>query len=272
MTPFRQTIRAGQSGSDVLAVKRALVKMRVHGTESLVLSGEQGKFAGDVFVECLKATQRGHALKADGIYGPTTHAVVARHFDLYGVSLYRRARIRKPPVPPTPWADAPKLARRLLEHRQHGRYHADNPGDLYDLERTAAGKPVWTALGAYVHLHAQPLALLVWLIEDQHMRIGTFALASDHHRNDGPHGHVGGWAVDISSVDGVSIAGGGSRDETLKVVRAIHDGPHRPWQLIADGYAYTHDFTISALTIPSAGYYGYSTMRGHRDHVHAGYH
>ena len=97
MTPYRQPIRGGQSGRDVLAVKRALRKMGAPGCEKLAVSGAAGEFAGSAFVACLKALQAAHTLAADGVYGPATHRLVAPHFDLYGIFLYRTARIRKPP-------------------------------------------------------------------------------------------------------------------------------------------------------------------------------
>lgn len=92
MTPYRQPIKPGMIGRDVLAVKRALQRMGVKGASSLVLN----QAAGISFVTCLKTVQRAHGITPTGLYGPKTHAVVAPHFDLYGAWLYRTATLRHP--------------------------------------------------------------------------------------------------------------------------------------------------------------------------------
>lgn len=264
MTKFRQLIRPGQSGRDVKAVKLAYRKMGVAGSGAMTLS----KRAGPAFVHVTKTVQKHHGLKVDGIYGKSTHAVVAPHFSKYSVWLYRTAKIRQPAPPPTPNLDAQAAAKKLLAS---GKWHADNPGDLRDMEATAAGKAVWSQGGYWVHVDKRPLDALLYIIEHGHS-VGTFAICSDHH-NDGPHGHSGGLAVDISSIDGVSVASSHARDKTLAVAKILHDAPGtlHPWQLICDGYGYMHDNAISAETIPGAGYYGYTTMSQHRNHIHVGY-
>ena len=269
-TPFRQLIRPGDEGRDVKAVKRAMVKMRIARTGAMRLNGH----AGDAFVACIRQVERSHGIKSDGIYGKQTHAIVAPHFDAYGSRLYRTAKIRKPPIPPTPAGGAQANAKTLLELNKAGHYHADNPADLTQIELTAAGKPVWSAQGKYVHLDPRVLQLLVWLIEDKHFKIGTYALCTDH-GNDGPNGHAGGKAVDISSVNGVAVSSPGGKALTLELAKLLHGGTPaalHPWQLICDGYGYQHDAAISACTIPNAGFYGYTTMSEHRNHIHVGYH
>jgi hypothetical protein len=117
------------------------------------------------------------------------------------------------------------------------------------------------------------LQLLVWLIKDKHFKIGTYAICTDHHY-DGPHGHSGGKAVDISSVNGTAVSSPGGKQTTLELAKVLHSGTPsvlHPWQLICDGYGYQHDPAISACTIPSPGFYGYTTMSQHRNHVHVGY-
>lgn len=250
------------------AVKRAYVKMGVKGAGALAKT----QSAGPAFVSVTKTVQRQNHLKADGVYGASTHAVVAPHFDAYGTRLYRSAKIRVPPVPPPPVGGAQAEAKRLLVLAGEGRYHADNPGDLHDITETAAGKPVWSQGGYWVHIDPRPLQLLVWLIDGLGHRIGTYAICSDHH-DDGPHGHSGGLAVDVSSIDGVTLASPESRGETLVVARALHTAPGalRPRQLICDGYGGVHDAEIAACIIPYPAYYDSGTLQGHRTHIHAGY-
>lgn len=266
MTPFRQVIRAGQSGLDVLAVKRTVKRMKAQDSEGIVINRK----AGSVLIHVFRAIQHNHGLTPDGVYGPKLHAIIAPHFKAYERLLYRTAKIRKLPPPPPPTGSAQAEARLLLSYRDQGKYRADNWGDLIDIEHTARGEAVWSQCGYWVHLDPRPLRLLVWLIQ-QGYSIGTFALCSDHHC-DGPHGHSGGLAVDISSVNGISIASGAARDDTLEVARKINHAPGlRPRQQICDGYGYRHDSSIAACSIPGAWYYGETTMSEHRNHIHAGY-
>lgn len=259
--PFRQLVRPGEKGLDVLAYHRALRKM---GYRRVLLS----RTAGPQFCDAVRHVQRDHGLRSDGIIGEKTHRIVGAHFDAYGAKLYRTARIRKPPAP----TSAQAAAKRLLELSRAGKYRADNPGDLRDIEAAALGHQVWSRGGRWVKIDARPLEMLVWLIDEMGYRVGTFALCSDHHF-DGWKGHAGGYATDISSIDGVSIGSGSeiARILTARVAGMIRYGRLRPWQLICDGYGGRHDPTIAALTIPSAGFYGSSTMAGHRNHIHVGY-
>lgn len=270
-TAYRQPILPGDQGADVKAVKRAMVKMAARGAGTLIINNQ----AGSAFVQVLNTIFRQHGLKADGKYGPGAHAIIAPHFDLYGISLYRKAAIRDrtPPPPTIGYETAKQAAQRLLGHATHGRYHADNPGDLRDLQRTANGDPVWSALGRWVYVDHRPLELVVWLIEERGHKIGTYAICSDHH-NDGAHGHSGGFAIDISSIDGHGIGGGGAHAITLAVVQAIRfHSPAilRPRQLICDGAEGVRYSDIAACCLPYEGYYDSSTLRGHLDHCHAGF-
>lgn len=265
---FRQVIRPGANGSDVWAVKRALIKMHVKGSGSLAHT----KNAGESFVKCIKTVERNHDKKVDGIYGPQVHKIIAPYFDLYGRLLYRTAAIRKPPTPPVPVGNAQSLARRLLTYHAQGKYHADNPGDMNDIRSAADGKAVWSRGGYYTHIDPKVFEVLIWLIEEGH-KIGTFAICSDH-SNDGPHGHAGGRAVDISSIDGVSVAAHNARNVTLQIARVLHNAPAalKPRQLICGGYGYIRDWEISDYCIPAAdSFYGSETMREHCNHIHCGF-
>ncbi len=270
MVKFKQLIRPGQRGKDVRAVKRAMLDMGIKGSGAL---GKTNR-AGPQFVKVLKRVQNQHGLPADGIYGKATHKFIAPHFDAYGRVLYRTAKFRRIKVPKVTDLSAQAAARKLLEFAKQGKYHADNPGDLRDLERTARGEAVWSQAGRWLHIDKRPLEALVLFIE-KGFKIGTFAICSDHHY-DGPHGHAGGLAVDISSINGVSVGAHSdiAKEATLKLAKVIHNelpaGLHA-WQEICDGYGYVHYQPIADCTIPGAFFYGYSTMSEHRNHIHLGY-
>lgn len=272
MTPFRQIIRQGQSGSDVVAVKRAMQRMNVPGSGALNLSLRRRKFAGASFTKCVKTLQRGHKLHQDGIYGKKTHELVAPHFDAYGRLLYRRAKIRKPPTPSVP-TTAAGAAKRLLELQKSGKYHDDRGTTIAQLVATAAGKSVWSPLGHNVAIDERTLEVLCWLIEVKGFKVGTFALCTDH-GPDSPHGHAGGFAVDISSVDGISILSSASKPKVVALLKALHAAPTRvrPRQLISGGIANRRDADCSALCVPGAdAYYGATTMMQHCNHIHVGF-
>jgi hypothetical protein len=266
---FRQIIKPGNRGSDVRAVKRAIKKMNISGSGGLSTTN----FAGTSFTACIRRVQRNNNLKADGIYGQATHKIIAPRFDTYGRLLYARAKIRKPPIPATPPGDAQANAKKLLQYQKEGKYHADNSLELGQIKLTADGKAVWSQAGRWLHIDARVMKVLVWLIE-QDYDIGTYAMCSDHH-NDGPHGHSGGLAVDISSINGVAVVAQSAKSKELvtKVMNRLHNAPAgiKPRQLICDGYGGMHNSTISNLTIPNASFYGYTTMSQHRNHIHVGY-
>lgn len=268
MTPFKQPIRPGQSGSDVTAVKRALRKMHIHGYESL----SSDDHAGSAFVNVLKNVQRAHGLVVDGVYGPGTHSFIAPNFDAYGIMLYKSAKIRPMPLPPMPTGNAQTNAKKLLVYHAQGLYVARNAGDLSDIQHTAQGDPVWSQHGLWVHIDARVFELLVWLIEDGH-KIGTYAICSDHH-DDGLKGHAGGKAVDIEWIDGVAVGLATARDEALTIAKLLHQVPAglNLRQLICGGYGYIRDNEISGYSIPgSDSYYGSVTMSEHCNHLHAGF-
>jgi hypothetical protein len=197
--------------------------------------------------------------------------VIAPHFDAADEALYEKAAIRVLEDLPAPAGNAAALAQQLLQLQGQGKYHSDNPGDIVDLKATAAGKAVRSQSGQLVHVDERVLRVLIHLIEQGHT-IGTFAICSDHH-DDGPHGHAGGLAVDISSIDGHSIASSSARAAVLAVNRKLHDaGALKPRQLISGGVGNVRDSEISALSLPAAdSFFGTSTMLDHCNHIHVGY-
>lgn len=276
MIELTHPIKPGMSGSDVKAVKLAYRRMGVQGSGSMTLSDR----AGPAFVHTTRSFQRNHGLPVHDDYDKITHNKLANEkrdgksaFSTWAWLLFRRGQRKRNPVPqPVVNMSAQAAARKLKDFHAQGKFHDDSGRIMAQINAAAEGKPVWSQMGRWVHLDQRMLEALVELIE-KGFRIGCFAMCSDH-PYDGPHGHAGGKAVDISSVNGISIASHTARQVTVDVAWHLHhDMPTvlRPWQLICDGYGYMHDSTISALTLPSASFFGYATMRVHRTHVHLGY-
>jgi hypothetical protein len=265
MIDFKQLILPGDVGSDVLAVKHTLRSMAIKGNEAIVMNN----IAGRAFVATLRNAQAQGGITVDGKYGRNTHALIAPHFTPDDEALYKRAAIRHP-VPELASGDAAANARQLLQFQAQGKYHADNPGDLSDIKATAEGHAVRSQSGQLVHIDARVMQILVHLIEKGHT-IGTFAICTDHH-DDGPHGHAGGRAVDISTIDGHSIASSSARAAVLQVDQQLHNaGALVPRQLITGGVGNRIDQTIEGFTLPNAAFYGSETMKEHTNHIHIGY-
>lgn len=263
MTPvFKQPVYPNDKGSDVLAYHRAL---RKRGYKKVLI----GRTAGPQFVAAIKQVQKNHKLKVDGVLGEKTFNVIKGSIDSYGAWLIKVSKLRHHVLPGTPQA----LAKRLLELHAQGKWRDDNGQGLWQIQRVANGQALYSKCGGYVHLDVRVLRTIVWLIDVKGYRIGTYAWCSDHFC-DGYHGHAGGLAVDISSINGISVASNSSlaRLYTYSVARALYySSDHRPRQLICDGYGYMHYGPISALCIPYASYYGYKTLSEHRNHIHVGY-
>lgn len=266
MVEFKQVILPGDEGADVLAVKQALRRMGVKGSGAMNMS----RRAGPAFVAAVTVVQRQHHVTTDGKYGKDTHAFVAPHFTAADQVLYKQSAIRKHEAPPAPSANAAAAAQRLLDVMGQGKYHADNHGDLADIQATAAGHAVHSQHGGMVHVDPRVMQVLLHLIDLGHT-IGTFAICSDHH-DDGIHGHAGGRAVDISTIDGHAVASPSSRSSVLIVDNALRNaGSLTPRQLISGGCGNARDAEIMALCIPSAGFFGAATISDHCNHIHVGY-
>jgi hypothetical protein len=265
MIDFRQLILPGDVGSDVLAVKHTLRRMAIKGNEAITMNNT----AGPAFVATLRNAQAQGDITVDGKYGRNTHALIAPHFTPDDEALYQRAAIRHP-VPELASGDAAANARQLLQFQAQGRYHADNSDDLKDIQATAEGRAVRSQSGQMVHIDARVMQVLVHLIDNGHT-IGTFAICSDHD-DDGPHGHAGGRAVDISTIDEHSVALPSARAAVIQVDKQLHNaGALIPRQLITGGVGNKIDQTIEGLTIPSPAFYGPETMQEHTNHIHVGY-
>jgi hypothetical protein len=264
MIDFTQLILPGDVGSDVLAVKHTLRGMAIKGNEKIRMNNT----AGRAFVATLRNAQAQGHITVDGKYGKQTHNLIAPHFTAGDETLYRNAAIRRPG---TPLGDAAANARKLLQFHAQGKYHADNPGDLSDIQATAEGRAVRSKHdGQMVHIDARVMQVLVHLIDLGHT-IGTFAICSDH-SDDGLRGHAGGLAVDISTIDGHPVNSSSARAVVIQVDKQLHNaGALKPRQLITGGVGNKIDQTIEALTIPGPATFGPKTMQDHTNHIHVGY-
>lgn len=168
-----------------------------------------------------------------------------------------------------PLASAASNAEKLL-HDPH--WHDDNGQGRGQLMKVALGSQLFGAVGP-VNLDPRVPGVILWLIQKGY-RIGTYAWCTDH-SNDGLHGHAGGFAVDISSINGISINTDSlqARSLVLEVGTLLHNlqGPLHPRQLITGGYGNHADLQIAENTIPNPGYYGATTMSEHCNHIHVGY-
>jgi hypothetical protein len=270
MIKYKQVIREGMNGRDVLAVKLGMRAMHAPDGGSLIIRGAQKKHAGHSFTKCVMWVQKNHNMHQDGIYGPKTHEIVAPHFSLYAKWLYRTStkRVHKhPPVPST----AVAAAKRLVELHNAGKLRDDNGRTFAQIVATAAGKGVWSPMGRYVHLNPKTLEALCYLIDVKGHKLGLYAICSDH-PYDSPLGHAGGDAVDVSSIDGITVNSSSVGPHLHKALKDLHAAGHLvPWQLISGGFAYHADSECLSLTIPSAGFYGSVTMHEHENHMHVGH-
>lgn len=93
VVPLRRNVKYGTVGWDAYAIKRSLSRA---GFGAWGKWGKVEKLFGRNAVKHLKAFQRKHGLKADGVYGPNTHKKLTRYFDSYGAYLMKKTIIPKP--------------------------------------------------------------------------------------------------------------------------------------------------------------------------------
>lgn len=260
--PFKRALHVGMRGSDAKAVKIALMHTKhAHGFPLAFTRLYSRHAAAD-----LKTFQKHHKLPADGIYGPKTHEKLWPYFTRYAKWLYKRQKV----VHPMP-NSAKAAALRLMTLHREGKFRDDRGTCYAQVVAAAQGKPVRNAIGQEVFLNAKMLEVLVWLIDVKHFEIGVFAICSDH-GFDSEMGHAGGHAVDISSINGVSILSSSVFNPLMNVLKDLHSaGALKPWQLISGGYANQHNIHCMDECIPSAAFYGEPTLTEHCNHVHVGY-
>ena len=86
MQKLNRSIKAGDSGPDVLALKRALARAR--GKQKGVVPTRR---FGGALNRSLRRFQKLNGLPVDGVYGDRTHKILAPFFDAYGRRLLRQA-------------------------------------------------------------------------------------------------------------------------------------------------------------------------------------
>jgi len=91
IVPLPRALKHGDSGRDVLMLKRALSRAHYRKWGRGFTKGFGAELVNDV-----KRFQRDHGLKADGVYGPTTHKKLARFYDHYGASVMLRLVPQQP--------------------------------------------------------------------------------------------------------------------------------------------------------------------------------
>lgn len=87
--PLVRSMRHGDRGPDVLALKRAL-KSAGYG-RGLALGAKQGEVFGAAADRQVRRFQKHHGLNPDGVYGPETHKRLGRFYDAYGRVLLSKA-------------------------------------------------------------------------------------------------------------------------------------------------------------------------------------
>ena len=178
---------------------------------------------------------------------------------------------------------AAELAWQLIECYKKGTYKDDRLGtEIQQIRASANNQQVVNECGVAVSIDYRVWGVLLWLINTKGYTIGTFAICSDHSCGGNPRiGHPGGFCVDISSINGVSITDNTQQcfDLVHSVVSDLHyvQGVLSPQQLISGGYGNHRDFELTALCLtwprgynPDT-YYGETTLSEHCNHIHVGY-
>jgi hypothetical protein len=182
-----------------------------------------------------------------------------------------------------------QAAKNVLSFHKLGYFRDDSGHSVDQLKRTAQGLPVRNQCGHDVYLSARMLNALVYLM-DNGMWVGTFAICTDHHCNDGQHPK--GQACDISSLGGgQQIRRGGpagaggvksprlpwtslnhySKNGTIlakEAMQMLHDSG-LAWDLICNGVG-REDATVQALQMDNGRIRGGHWWTDHTDHIHFG--
>lgn len=178
---------------------------------------------------------------------------------------------------------ASQLAQKLLDYKKTGRYNCDNPGDCTDLQKVVSGQSLAGSSGCQAKtLDPRVIQLLLYLIESGNFKVGTYAMCGDH-SFDSPRGHSGGFAVDISSVNGVAInqdtqaaaTQGVAMDKflnnlptALQLNQQISYGyGNHPYQPMAD----LQQADGKLCTSSCVSFYTLAVEQEHENHIHAGF-
>jgi len=176
-----------------------------------------------------------------------------------------------------------QLAQKILDYKKTGQYSCDNPGDCADLQKVVAGHTLSGSQGCTAQtLDTHVLQLMLYAIEVGKFKIGTYSLCGDH-SHDGAHGHSGGYAVDISSVNGVGVNQNSTqaKTNTLALDKFLNALPATLTlsQQISYGYGNHFDADLAATqqygsklcTTSCVSIYTLGVESEHENHIHAGY-
>jgi len=171
-----------------------------------------------------------------------------------------------------------QLAQMLVRKYNAGDFKDDyqgQPDDISQVRKTLNNQRLNSKCGNQVWLDNKVMQVILWLIQ-QGYKIGVYALCENHdcHTNSGNISrHSEGYAVDISSINGVNI---GTDPKAGPLVHAVNqllkdDVPKafEPNQLISGGFAGHQD--EQCIRQSFGGSYDQSTLNGHLDHIHVGY-
>lgn len=93
LVPFIREVKFNTAGKDCFAIKRALAAAGFGAWGSW---GRQEFWFGPFAVKHLKAFQKAHKLKVDGVYGLATHKALSKYYDEYGIWLLHQTHIITP--------------------------------------------------------------------------------------------------------------------------------------------------------------------------------
>jgi hypothetical protein len=180
-----------------------------------------------------------------------------------------------------------QAAKNLLSQHSLGNFRDDSGHSVDQLKKTAQGLPVRNQCGHDVYLSARMINAILYLIQNG-LKVGTFAICTDHHCNDGQHPK--GQACDISSLGGgVEVRRGGpgstigtkkyswvslnhyTKEGTVLVKQAMNllQESGLAWDMICNGVG-RDDATVQALQMDNGRIRGGHWWTDHTDHIHLG--
>lgn len=174
-----------------------------------------------------------------------------------------------------------ELAKKLLDYLGEGKYKCDNATDCQDLRMMAKGESIKGGVGCIADkLDKKVLQMLIYLI-DKGYQIGTYALCRSHSFNAGAHPRGAG--IDISSINGKSLADPASKSIALELNEVIFNAPKeiKARQIITAGVGNTDSVDPAFVKYnrveegdegaSAVAAFGTGTMHGHDEHIHIGF-
>jgi peptidoglycan hydrolase-like protein with peptidoglycan-binding domain len=119
VVPFVRPLKFGMRGNDVVALKRALVHAKVRKPQRAT------RLFGATLRRDVRKFQQRSGLHVDGVYGRSTHAKLAPHYDNYGVWLLLHTT--KPPDPRTAARQNVLVAAYLAYNNRYAIHYTQGP-------------------------------------------------------------------------------------------------------------------------------------------------